>query len=153
MSRRQPSPDEHAADRALEFIRVIWAVDHALQSISKRMVQRLGLTAPQRLAVRFIGLYDGVTLGALARLLHLHPGTVTGIVDRLVELRLVTRTRSDEDTRRVHLALTAGGRALDRQRSGTVEAAVRRALRGVPEREVEQAAALMLNIAEALAAE
>ena len=62
-------------DPVLEFIRRMWAVDHELQRVSKRMVSRIGLTAPQRLAVRFIGLHEGLTLGGLAELLHLHAGT------------------------------------------------------------------------------
>ena len=106
MSRDEP-------DLILEFIRRMWAVDHELQRVSKRMVERIGLTAPQRLAVRFIGRHSGVTLGELAELLHLHAGTVTGIVRRLEELGFVVQTRSTEDTRRRHLTLTAKGR-LDR---------------------------------------
>ena len=62
------------------------------------MVSRIGLTAPQRLAVRFIGLNQGLTLGGLAELLHLHAGTVTGIVRRLESLGLVAQTRSAEDS-------------------------------------------------------
>jgi MarR family transcriptional regulator, organic hydroperoxide resistance regulator len=110
----------------LEFIRAMWALDHELQRVSKRMVSRMGLTAPQRLAVRFIGREHGVTPSALAELLHVHPGTVTGIVRRLEGAGLVTRVRSTADTRRLHLSLTSKGRLLDRQRRGTVEAAVRR---------------------------
>jgi DNA-binding MarR family transcriptional regulator len=147
------SPATRVADPVLEFIRVMWAVDHELQSISKRMVGRLGLTAPQRLALRFIGLHDAITLGALARLLHLHPGTVTGIVRRLEAMGLVTRRRSREDTRRVHLALTPGGVALNRRRVGTVEAAVRRALTTADAAAVETAAHLMRRIARELSLE
>jgi DNA-binding MarR family transcriptional regulator len=47
-------------------------------------------------------------------------------VRRLEELGFVVQTRSEEDTRRRHLALTAKGRQIDRRRKGTVEAAVRR---------------------------
>ena len=41
--------------RVLEFMRVLWAVDHALQSTSKWMEVRLGVTGPQRLVIRMIG--------------------------------------------------------------------------------------------------
>src|SRR5688572_31506745 len=94
-------------DPVLEFIRLMWSVDHELQTVSKRMVSRIGLTAPQRLAVRFVGRNPDLTLGTLAELLHMHPGTVTGIVRRLEQVGLVVRTRSTEDTRRMHLRLTA----------------------------------------------
>ena len=143
----------NAPDPVLEFIRRMWAVDHELQRVSKRMVGRIGLTAPQRLAVRFIGRHSGVTLGRLAELLHLHAGTVTGIVRKLEALGLVVQTRSEEDTRRWHLRLTAKGRRLDRRRKGTVEAAVRRTASAVTSRELATAAAVMDVLAKNLAAE
>lgn len=131
----------------------MWAVDHELQRVSKRMVGRIGLTAPQRLAVRFIGRHSGVTLGRLAELLHLHAGTVTGIVRRLEELGLVVQTRSDEDTRRRHLTLTAKGRQVDRRRKGTVEAAVRRMASAISAKDLATAASVMDTLAKNLAAE
>lgn len=131
----------------------MWAVDHELQRVSKRMVERIGLTAPQRLAVRFIGRHSGVTLGHLADLLHLHAGTVTGIVRRLEELGLVVQTRSQEDTRRRHLTLTAKGREIDRRRKGTVEAAVRRTAAAATVAQLDAAAYVMDLLAKNLAAE
>ena len=131
----------------------MWAVDHELQRVSKRMVERIGLTAPQRLAVRFIGRQSGVTLGQLAELLHLHAGTLTGIARRLEELGFVVQTRSEEDTRRRHLTLTAKGRQLDRRRKGTVEAAVRRTASAVTSKDFVTAAAVMDVLAKNLAAE
>jgi DNA-binding MarR family transcriptional regulator len=94
-----------------------------------------------------------VTLGRLAELLHLHAGTVTGIVRKLEELGLVIQTRSEEDTRRRHLTLTAKGRQIDRRRKGTVEAAVRRTAAVVTSREFATAAAVMDVLARNLAAE
>jgi DNA-binding MarR family transcriptional regulator len=141
------------ADPVLEFIRLMWSVDHELHRISKRMAAQLGLTAPQRLALRFIGRHPRVTLGELAELLHLHPGTVTGIVRHLEELGLITRERSSEDVRRMHLTVTAAGRALDRKRRGTVEAAVRRAVAELDPAQLDETARVMERLATALAAE
>jgi DNA-binding MarR family transcriptional regulator len=117
------------------------------------MVDRIGLTAPQRLAVRFIGRQSGVTLGQLAELLHMHAGTVTGIVRRLEELGFATQTRSVEDTRRRHLTLTARGRQIDRRRKGTVEAAVRRTASAVTAEQLATTAYVMDILAKNLAAE
>lgn len=130
----------------------MWSVDHELQRVSKRMVGRMGLTAPQRLAVRFIGRHPGLTLGTLAELLHLHPGTVTGIVKRLEASGLASRLRSTEDTRRMHLTLTAKGRVVDRKRSGTVEAAVRRMTTTVNARDLKTTSRVLDLLAEHLAA-
>jgi DNA-binding MarR family transcriptional regulator len=140
-------------DPVLAFIRVMWSVDHELQRVSKRMVGTIGLTAPQRLALRFIGLNPGVTPGRLAELLHLHPGTVTGIVARLEGLALVARERSAADTRRVHLRLSPAGQRLNRRRRGTVEAAIRRVAAAVPSDDLSRAADVMRRVAGELALE
>jgi DNA-binding MarR family transcriptional regulator len=63
------------------------------------------------------------------------------------------QTRSSEDTRRRHLALTAKGRQLDRRRKGTVEAAVRRTASAVTSKDLATAAAVMDVLARNLAAE
>lgn len=117
-------------DATLQFMQCLWAVDHALQSLSKRMWRQLGLTGPQRLVLRILGARPGLTPGELAAVLHIHPSTLTGILQRLEALRLVRRTVERRDRRRVNLRLTAAGQALDRPMPGTIEAAVRRALRG-----------------------
>jgi DNA-binding MarR family transcriptional regulator len=141
------------ADPVLEFLRLMWAVDHELHRVSKRMIGRLGLTAPQRLAVRFVGREPGLAPGRLAELLHLDPGTVSGIVKRLESAGLVSRVRSGGDTRRMHLTLTAKGRTINRRRKGTVEAAVRRTLDGMPDTDLAAASRLMRSLAVNLAAE
>jgi MarR family transcriptional regulator, organic hydroperoxide resistance regulator len=141
------------ADPALEFIRLLWAVDHQLHSVSKRMIGRMGLTAPQRLALRFVGREPGIGLGALAALLHLDPGTVTGVVQRLEAAELVTRVRSEGDTRRIHLRLTSRGRTVNRRRKGTVEAAVRRTLGAVSAADAKAAELVLRQLATDLEAE
>ncbi len=112
----------------LEFMRVLWALDHQLQSASKRMEANLGVTGPQRLVVRIVGRFPRISAGEVSRILHLHPSTLTGILKRLVERGLLVRRADARDGRRALLDLTARGRAVDGLRSGTVESAVRRAL-------------------------
>lgn len=147
------TPSRVPDDAALDFIRLLWAVDHELHSVSKRMIGRIGLTAPQRLALRFIGRHRGLTSGELAGLLHLDPGTVTGIVQRLEAAGLVSRARGQGDTRRMHLDLTAEGTVLNRLRKGTVEAAVRRTLAAVTASEAAATAQVLRRLAADLAAE
>jgi hypothetical protein len=38
----------------IDFLRLIWAVDHALQRRSKSMAATIGITGPQRLVIRII---------------------------------------------------------------------------------------------------
>src|SRR5262245_3568013 len=142
-----PTSPRPSGVSALDFIRLLWAVDHELHSVSKRMIGRVGLTAPQRLALRFIGRDPGLVLGALAALLHLDPGTVTGIVQRLESAGLVTRERGEGDTRRIHLDLTQKGRALNRRRRGTVEAAVRKTVAAIGPADADAVARVLHRLA------
>ena len=150
---RRPRSVPPDPDTVLEFLRLMWAVDHELHRVSKRMIGRLGLTAPQRLAVRFVGREPGLTPGRLAELLHLDPGTVTGIVKRLESAGLVSRIRSGGDTRRMHLTLTAKGQTLNRRRKGTVEAAVRNTIDGMRSADLDAASRVLRRLATHLAAE
>lgn len=134
-------------------MRVIWSLDHGLQSLSKRMQATVGLTGPQRVALRAMGRGPGMTAGALAEILHLHPSTLTGILQRLGARGLVRRTVDRADRRRTRLELTARGRRLDAPTPGTVEAVVDRVLARYPRGRVRAAAGLLEAVAEGLLAE
>jgi DNA-binding MarR family transcriptional regulator len=112
----------------LQFMRALWALVHALQRTSKLMEQRSGVTGPQRLVLRVVGLFPDVSPGELARLLHVHPSTLTGVLQRLVSRGLLTRASVASDRRRAVLRLTARGSRINRPQPGTVEAAVTVAL-------------------------
>jgi DNA-binding MarR family transcriptional regulator len=122
----------------LEFMQALWAIDHQLQSASKRMETVLGVTGPQRLVLRIVGQHPGITSGEVADILHLHPSTLTGILKRLGARRLVERRADPADARRALLFLTARGRGVDDVRAGTVEGAVRRALAKLSSRTVRE---------------
>jgi DNA-binding MarR family transcriptional regulator len=119
----------------LLFMRALWATVHGLQKVSKRMRSRMGITGPQRLVLRVVGIFPGLSAGALASILHLHPSTLTGVLRRLVAQKLMTRAAEPGDKRRAVLYLTERGAALNAITEGTVEAAVRDALRTISERD------------------
>jgi DNA-binding MarR family transcriptional regulator len=112
----------------LEFMRLLWAVDHGLQSTSKRMESTLGMTGPQRLVLRLVGRFPGITAGTLAQILHVHPSTLTGVLKRLEKRGLLERRSDPLDGRKALFALTEAGKALDIPSTGTVESAVQRVL-------------------------
>jgi DNA-binding MarR family transcriptional regulator len=113
---------------ALEFLRLLWAVAHGLESLSKRMARTLGVTGPQRLVLRLVGRFPSVTSSQLAVLLHVHASTLTGVLQRLERRGLLARRRDGQDRRRSLIGLTAEGRRLDVATPGTIEAAVTAAL-------------------------
>jgi MarR family transcriptional regulator, organic hydroperoxide resistance regulator len=138
-------------DPPLQFMRLLWELVHALQTTSKRMRRDLGITGPQRLVVRVIGLCPGVAPGALARILHVDPSTMTGILQRLERQRLVRRSADRGDGRRVALQLTAAGTRIDSALSGTVEAAVRETLAGAAGTDTDAARRLLEALVERMA--
>lgn len=135
----------------LLFMRLLWAVDHGLRSLSKRMHARIGLTGPQRLALRIVGRFSEMAPSELAELLHLDRGTLSGVVSRLTERGLLVRRPHAKDGRRAVLALTARGKQLDRETAGTVEASVRRALSSLPRSTIDASRQVLEAIATELA--
>jgi DNA-binding MarR family transcriptional regulator len=139
-------------DEVLGFMRLMWAVDHALQRASKQMNRVIGLTGPQRLVVRLLGKSPGMSAGDLARELHLDPSTLTGILHRLEERRLIARETDPGDARRLRLSLSTKGKQLVIPGTGTIESAVAKALKGRPAREVNAASAVLTAIEQELSA-
>jgi DNA-binding MarR family transcriptional regulator len=134
----------------LEFMQELWAVSHGLDAVSKRMARELGVTGPQRLVVRLVGCFPGISAGDLARLMHAHPSTLTGILSRLEHRKLLRRITDPVDARRLLFRLTERGRRIDRLRAGTVEAAVSRALAAANASEMRAASRLLNRLAQSL---
>lgn len=111
---------------AIDFLRLVWAVDHALQRRSKSMEATLGITGPQRLVIRIIGRFPSIHARQLADILHLHPSSLTAILKRLEHRDLVRRWPDKRDRRRWLLGLTRQGQALNRETPRTIEAAAQR---------------------------
>lgn len=130
MTKQADSTASYPLGPALDFLQRLWQLNHALEKVSSRMEKRLGVTAQQRLILRCLGKYPGITAGQLATLLHVDPGTVSAALCRLESKDLLERRRDPRDKRRASLGLTAKGRALDRPAAGTVEDAVERLLQG-----------------------
>jgi MarR family transcriptional regulator, organic hydroperoxide resistance regulator len=137
-------------DPVLQFMRLMWSVDHGLHKVSKRMASAIGLTGPQRLAIRIIGRAPGMAAGELAALMHLDPSTVTGILRRLEEGRMISRRVDPADARRTRLALTSRGREIDRRSAGTIEAVVRRTLASLAPHQLEAASQVLTALATQL---
>jgi len=136
---------------ALDFMRLLWAVDHGLQRRSKRMESELGVTGMQRVVIRLIGRFPEIAAGRLAELVHVHPSTLTGVLRRLVERGFIRRERDPEDARRSRFVLLADGERVDATQAGTVEAAVRRALARLTAEEVDATRKVLAIVADELA--
>lgn len=155
MSRASASDDsdsdlDGSLGDVLAFMRLLWELDHELRSASKRLLAVAGVTGPQRLALRMLGRFPDSTAGRLAEILHVHPSTLTGILERLERGGLIQREEDPEDRRRARFRLSVRGAAVNAMRSGTVEDTVRKALSRLPAKKVEAARDVLAELCGAL---
>jgi DNA-binding MarR family transcriptional regulator len=115
-------------NESLRFMRGLWQLVHSLDVRSKWMARHLGVTGPQRLVLRVVGHAPDIGASAIATSLEMHPSTLTGILARLEQRGYLRRIADPKDRRRAKFRLTPQGVRIDRERTGTVEAAVTRAL-------------------------
>lgn len=103
---RKARRDREIAE-VLDNLRRVFKVVHRY---SKRAEKVGGMTGPQVWAMTVLAESSPIRVTDLARRMYLHPSTVVGILDRLEQHALVTRTRSEKDHRVVTVSLTAKGR-------------------------------------------
>jgi DNA-binding MarR family transcriptional regulator len=97
----------------------IYSASHAFNGIYQPLLEGLGLTYPQYIAMVLLWERDGQTVGELGRRLILESNTVTPLLKRLETLGYVKRRRDPADERQVHIYLTEAGRKL-RQRAVSI---------------------------------
>ncbi len=110
-SRPLPSAEQALhLDHQLCF--ALYSASLAMTKLYKPLLDEIGLTYPQYLAMLVLWEHDGVAVSELGERLHLDSGTLTPLLKRLEAAELVTRLRDVQDERRVLIRLTAAGRKL-----------------------------------------
>ena len=105
--------DESAAlrlDNQLCF--ALYSTTHALTKAYAPLLERLGLTYSQYLAMLVLWEGDDITVKELGARLFLDSGTLTPLLKRLDAAGLVRRLRDQRDERQVRISLTEAGRGL-----------------------------------------
>jgi len=104
------------ADQALlldnQLCFALYSASLAMTKLYKPLLDELGLTYPQYLAMLVLWEGDGLMVSELGQRLCLDSGTLTPLLKRLESTGLVSRLRDAEDERRVRIQLTAAGRKL-----------------------------------------
>lgn len=90
----------------------VYAAGHAFNRVYKPLLDRLGLTYPQYLAMLVLWEGGEPSVKALGERLGLDSGTLTPLLKRLEARGLVTRRRDAADERSVLIGLTEAGRKL-----------------------------------------
>lgn len=122
MVKTTPTPDDVLAlDHQLCF--ALYSASLAMTKLYKPLLDELGLTYPQYLAMLALWEADGVSVSTLGERLRLDSGTLTPLLKRLEAADLITRTRDASDERRVRVHLTPTGQRL-KQRAARIPGCV-----------------------------
>ena len=106
---RPKSPRESPAQRTMDALR---RLVRTLGTSARSTPSARGVSGAQLFLLRAIDSAPGISLSELAARAMARQSTISEVVTRLVERRLVARNRADEDARRLTLDLTSRGRAI-----------------------------------------
>lgn len=95
-----------------QIVAALRRIVRAVDLHSKRLVELFGLTGPQLATLQEASRLGPTTPSVIARTVHLSQGTVTGILHRLEQRGLITRTRSETDRRAVIVQISGEGTRL-----------------------------------------
>ena len=95
----------------------VYSLGHAFNRTYKPLLEALGLTYPQYVAMMVLWERDGVTVTELGERLLLDSGTLTPLLKRLEAGGLVRRVRDADDQRQVRIHLTKTGQGLGEKAS------------------------------------
>lgn len=90
----------------------LYSTSLAMTKVYKPLLDALGLTYPQYLAMLVLWERDGLMVSELGDKLYLDSGTLTPLLKRLETSGYISRIRAVEDERRVYITLTSSGRKL-----------------------------------------
>jgi DNA-binding MarR family transcriptional regulator len=95
-----------------QVIAALRRITRAIDLHSRGLLQQIGLTAPQLAALQAIARLGPITIGELAKSIHLSQATLTGILTRLENRNLILRNRSGSDRRSVVVELAEDARPI-----------------------------------------
>ena len=142
--------DEHPA----HFGALFGYCDHQVHKLMGRMLKRYDVSPMQCRTLMFLhDAEDSVNQKTLERHLMIKPSTVNGIVERLEEKHLLTRSVSPGDGRCKLLHLTEEGRCFYQEFIAITEEVHRQAEQGFTREEVKLLQSLLMRVAENLSRE
>ncbi len=99
-------------DYDTRILRALRKIIRAIDIHSRKLNKEFKITTPQLICLHSLRDSGPMTLSQLASEISLGTSTTTGIIDRLVTKQFVTRTRSEQDRRKISLVITKAGRKL-----------------------------------------
>jgi DNA-binding MarR family transcriptional regulator len=109
----RPSPNDPDAPRLADFLCfAIYSANLAYGKAYKPILEELGLTYTQYIAIVSLWEEDNQTVSGLGEKLFLESNTLTPILKKLESMGYVNRQRNPSDERQVFVRLTDAGRRL-----------------------------------------
>ncbi|WP_246210728.1 MarR family winged helix-turn-helix transcriptional regulator [Vogesella oryzae] len=136
--------------RTRDLIRELVRAYQAFEQRSNDRIRRHGLTHAQFDVIATLGNTPGMSCKTLSEKTLITKGTLTGVLDRLLEKELISRTVDANDRRSLFVALTAAGDALFRQAFPDVAGDLSSAFDHMSDAELAEAAALLHRLRTAL---
>jgi DNA-binding MarR family transcriptional regulator len=113
--------------------RIMWLIKQNFEKDFKKM----HVTQSQILVMRVLNYYGDMKVSDISRELDLSNSTVSGIIDRLVEKKIVQRKRSEKDRRVVMISLAEEYRQPVKRRLNAVAQKMRKALSTITEEDLD----------------
>jgi DNA-binding MarR family transcriptional regulator len=146
----------HLAGNPATIVNILSSLRQILRQVeisSTELEVAHGITQPQLACLRAIVAQDHLTQSALSRLLHISPSTLVGVIDRLEDKHLVTRSRDRTDRRRIFLAATPSGIAKARDAPASLHQRTQEALMALDVGELTSIEATLKRLVELVHAE
>jgi DNA-binding MarR family transcriptional regulator len=107
-------PPFDASTNSREVMNAIRKIIHALEVSSHASQKGIGISGAQLFVLQILASGEVMSVNELAARSCTHQSSVSVVVSRLVEAKLVKRSASTADGRRLDLSVTAAGRRLMR---------------------------------------
>ena len=103
------NPGHEMSDSEEDILKSLRRIIRAVDLYSRKLVTETGLSIPQLICMRQLAKDGEIQTSHLAEAVNLSPPTVCGILNRLEQRGLVSRTRQPNDRRRVIVSLSESG--------------------------------------------
>jgi len=133
--------------------KVVDAIRSIVQSLrisGRAAEQQLGISSAQLYILQELAEQPAQSINELAERTFTHQSSVSMVVSRLVEGRLVTRTAARGDARRLSISLTPAGRALLRKAPDAAQTRLVEGLRGLSRTELHTLAGHLSTLTDVI---
>jgi DNA-binding MarR family transcriptional regulator len=147
LAERDPAMKEAGDAELSAVVNALRRIVRAVRVSSHTAEETLGISGARLFVLQQLAEHPAASLSELAGRTLTDQSSVSVVVSRLVESKLVARKTSAQDKRRAELSLTAAGRALLRKAPEAAQARLVTALRKVSSRDLRVTAKVLESLA------